>query len=154
MNTKYYIKYFLILITLVIISTNDAYSQIAYKHGNLYQNNEKLTKVQAQQILTTEQYKDYVSGKRLYQSGVVLTSVGGCIAGISTVKLIRLAVLDHKHPIESPPGLSPVPLNGIISAGGLILGGTILAAGIPCLCVGVGRLKATASNGIGVTCHF
>ena len=141
----------IMLILFVVIGTHDGFSQIAYKHGNLYQNNEKLTKVQVQQMFTADQYKDYVSGKRLYQSGVVLTSVGGAVAGVSAAHLIRVAVIDHKYPNEEPFG---VPLGGIISAGGLLIGGVILAAGVPCLCVGAGRLKATASNGIGVAYRF
>lgn len=140
----------IMLILFVVISTHDAFSQIAYKHGSLYQSNEKLTKVQVQQMLSAEQFKDYVSGKRLYNTGVVLTSIGGTVAGVSTGFLITSAVANHKNQQTH----ETIPVGNIISTGGLILGGAILAVGIPCLCVGAGRLKTTASNGIGVTYSF
>lgn len=144
------ITYCLMMILFVVIGTHEGFSQIAYKHGNLYQNNEKLAKVQVQQVLAADQFNDYVSGRRLYNTGVVLTSFGGAVAAVSTGFLINSAVANHRNPQMH----ETIPVGDIMSTGGLILGGAILAAGIPCLCVGAGRLKATASNGIGVAYRF
>lgn len=136
------------LCLLLMVCMTDMYAQSPYIHddsfeyrlGYIYQEENKLSKTELQNVFNSSDYDKYVSGRKLLISGSVLTAVGGAFA------LVNGALLADHIINLTPDPLHNVDISLLIYAGNTILGGTVMLAGVPCLCVGVNRLKKVANR--------
>ncbi len=127
-----------------VVSAQVAYNGVEYRLGHYCVGGEKLTDVQVAGMLSSDAYSDYMSGKKLYKSGVIVTSVGAGIVGASALLFGSLFLPIRSN---SETEFSGMPLGAaIVSLGGVITGGVVIAAGVPLLCVGNRRLKNTIGN--------
>ena len=138
----------ILLLIILCFAFNVSFAQIAdqeviYKLGSIYSGDVKLTSDQVADLMTDDMYTDYLSGRRLYKSGVIVTSVGAGVVAASGL-LFGSMFLPSKTTDNETPGM---PLGtALISLGGAITGGAIIAVGVPLLCVGNNRLKNTVEG--------
>ena len=111
-----------------------------YKSGNIYHFESRLSKSELQAMLGSADFDKYVSGRKLLVSGSALSAVGGAFAAVNVVLLARHLKNQSYDPLHN------VDVSQIIYTGNTILGGTIMLAGVTCLCVGVSRLKQVSGQ--------
>lgn len=135
--------FFLIMIGMVDMSAQSLYKQndtYKYRAGRIYQGDYRLSKEELQNVLNADDFDRYLSGRKLLVSGSVMTAVGGAFAVVNAALLA-----DHLNSNSNDP-LHTVDVSHIIYVGNAILGGAVMLAGVPCLCVGVNRLKKVAGQ--------
>ena len=95
-------------------------------------------------MLSQDAYQDYLSGRRVYNAGVITTSVGAGIVGASGLLFGSIAVIpygeNNAEKVLMPLGIIAMSIYGAIA------GGVVMVAGIPCLCVGDHRLRKAAGT--------
>ncbi|MBQ7811536.1 MAG: hypothetical protein IJ394_03145 [Bacteroidales bacterium] len=142
-------KLFLSFLMCLMAGSFTATAQVAdngveYRLGHYRVGGEKLTDVQVAGMLSSDAYSDYLSGRRLYKSGVIVMSVGAGIVGASALLFGSMFLPAGSDSATDTPGM---PLGtAIVSLGGAITGGVVMAAGVPLLCVGDRRLKDAVGN--------
>lgn len=127
---------------------------LSVKGDRIFDGEQKLSKAELKTIFCKETYEEYAKARRLSRFGATMTGIGGTIFTLSTVGVVG-GIIIHNKPSSQP---KDTPVGIVIFEGTMIVGGLMMAAGIPCICVGCKRIKnldlAPASNGVGLALKF
>lgn len=110
--------------------------------GNLFtEEGVKLDMHNAASILDQDMFHLYSSGKRLYKSGVIVSSIGG---GLEALGIIVLAL--GIHSLTYSDSWVPYFLSVVYASPFMTIGGALLISSIPIFCVANARLKKVADG--------
>ena len=127
---------------------------LSVRGDRIFDGDQGLSKAELQTIICKETYDEYVKARRLSRFGATMTGIGGTIFTLSTVGVVG-GIINYNKPSSQP---KDTPVGIVIFEGTMIVGGLMMAAGIPCICVGCKRIKnldlAPASSGVGLALRF
>lgn len=126
--------------TVSATDASSATSGILYRAGNVWADGVRLKKPELKMMFSEQDYGRFISGRRLMVSGATLTGIGGAFVVVNGAFLAYFASMPPKDPFYT------VNVSQIICAGNVILGGAMLVAGVPCLCVGINRMQKTVRH--------
>ena len=158
-------KKYLLLLLFSAISTFFMSAQIQnpdikleYKSGKIFVNGENLSQDNYQLFTTETAYLKYNKYKKIYKSGVVLTSIGGTVLAASLIYSICDIIIvggnwDHPHNTYAGP---------VIGYIGALASVPFIATGVPLWCAGHYKMKnmcvktelAITQNGVGLALKF
>lgn len=154
-------KKYLLLLLFSTISTFFMSAQIQntdinleYKSGKIFVNGENLSQDNYQLFTTETAYLKYNKYRKIYKSGVVLTSIGGTVLAASLIYSIY-DIITWNHPLNTYVG----PVIGYIGA---LASVPFIATGVPLWCAGHYKMKnmcvktelAITQNGVGLALKF
>lgn len=119
------------------------HKEIVCKGDRLFMDGQKLTKTELAGLLPQEGYADYVKARNLSRFGAALTGIGGVVFTFSAVTVVG-GIINQNNADDSLPPDTPVGI--AIFGGTMAVGGVLLAAGIPCICIGCSKIKGIASD--------
>mgnify|MGYP003500733420 CR=1 FL=1 len=158
-------KKYLLLLLFSAISTFFMSAQIQnpdikleYKSGKIFVNGENLNTDNYPLFTTETAYLKYNKYRKIYKSGVVLTSIGGTVLAASLIYSICDIIIvggNWDHPLNTYVG----PVIGYIGA---LASVPFIAVGVPLWCAGHYKMKnmcvktelAITQNGVGLALKF
>lgn len=119
------------------------YKEIVCKGDRLFMDGQKLNKAELAGILSQKNYTDYVKARNLSRFGAALTGIGGVVFTFSAMTVVG-GIVNQNNVDDSLPPDTPVGI--AIFGGTMAVGGVLLAAGIPCICIGCSKIEKIASD--------
>lgn len=123
---------------------NGACCELISKGDRIFYGGEKMTKTELRGVLSQESYEQYVKARNLNRFGAAMTGAGGAIFIFSAVSVIGGSMNQSKSSDDGLPNDAPVGI--AIFSGAMIVGGAMMAVGIPCICIGCRRVGDIVSE--------
>lgn len=164
-------KKFLLIILFVAISPFYLSAQIQntdinleYKSGKIFVNGENLSQDNYQLFTTETAYLKYNKYRKIYKSGVILTSIGGGILAASILYGVGeiIYVGSNAYKQQNDPYIGSTYVGPVLSYIGALASVPFIAVGVPLWCAGHYKMKnmcvktelAITQNGVGLALKF
>lgn len=144
-------KRFLSLAALIVLLSVTAKAQyidgapqfLERRAGHLYTDDgTRISQIDAMSLLSQDMFEMYSSGRRLYQAGVIVSSIGGALEAVG----ITVFALTFDYMLKQSNSWVPLLIGAPLLSVFLTPGTILLLSSIPIFCVANARLKKAAEG--------